>query len=150
MKATPGLIIGCSMLAAILIIATAITLGALSAEVRIPGTGNIVAVNVGVYSNAACTSPLVTINWGSIGPGENKQVTCYVKSLSNVQTTFTLNAVNFNSTQASQYLSLSWNRQGYSAAPGEVVQAILTLHVDQAVQGLAGFSFDCVITASGG
>jgi hypothetical protein len=136
-----------------LVAATILTLGALgllTAEVRIPGTGNIVAVNVGVYSNAACTSPLVTINWGSIGPGENKQVTCYMKSLSNVQTTITLSAINFNSTQASQYLSLSWNRQGYNAAPGEVVQATLTLQVNSAVQGLAGFSFDCVITASGG
>jgi hypothetical protein len=148
-----NVVVGCFILGAVLFAATILTLGVLgllSAEVRIPGTGNVVAVNVGVYSNSACTNPLTTINWGSVGPGEEKQFTCYVKSLSNVPTTLTLGAANFNSTQASQYLSLSWNRQGYNVAPGEIVTATLTLHVDQAVQGLAGFSFDCIFTASGG
>ena len=150
MKGTQGLFICCALLAVVLLAATFVTIAALSGEVRIPGTGNIVAVNVKVYTNSACTTELVTINWGSLAPGESKQVTCCVKSLSTVSTTLSLGSGNFNSTQANQYLSLSWNRQSYSAEPGEVVSATLTLHVDQAVQGFAGFSFDCIITASGG
>ena len=119
-------------------------------QVKIPTVGNIVTVNVAVFSDHACTSQIVMIDWGTLAPGESKIITCYIKSLSNVDSSFSMSAANWNSTQASLYLSVSWNREGYLAKPNEVVPASFTLHVDSAVQNVTGFSFDVIISATGG
>jgi hypothetical protein len=119
-------------------------------QVKIPTIGNIVTLNVGVFSDPACTIQIVMIDWGTLAPGESKTVTCYIKSLSNVDSSFSMSTANWNSTQASLYLSVSWNREGYLAKPNEVVPASFTLHVDSAVQNVTGFSFDVIISATGG
>jgi hypothetical protein len=119
-------------------------------QVKIPTIGNIVTLNVGVFSDPACTIQIVMIDWCTLAPGESKTVTCYIKSLSNVDSSFSMSTANWNSTQASLYLSVSWNREGYLAKPNEVVPASFTLHVDSAVQNVTGFSFDVIISAAGG
>jgi hypothetical protein len=119
-------------------------------QVKIPTIGNIVALNVEVFSDPACATPLVMVDWGVLEPGESKTMVCYIKSLSNVNSSLSMSVANWNSTQASLYLSASWNREGYLARPNEAVPASLTLHVDSAVQNVTGFSFDIIISASGG
>jgi hypothetical protein len=119
-------------------------------QVKIPTIGNIVTVNVAVFSDPACTTQIMMIDWGTLAPGESKTITCYIKSLSNVDSSFSMSATNWNSTQASLYLSVSWNKEGYLAKPNEVVSASFTLHVDSAVQNVTGFSFDVIISATGG
>jgi hypothetical protein len=119
-------------------------------QVKIPTIGNIVTVNVAVFSDPTCTTQIMMIDWGTLAPGESKTITCYIKSLSNVDSSFSMSAANWNSTQASLFLSVSWNREGYLAKPNEVVPASFTLHVDSAVQNVTGFSFDVIISATGG
>ena len=119
-------------------------------QVKIPTIGNIVTVNVAVFSDPACTIQIVMIDWGTLAPGESKTVICYIKSLSNVDSSFSMSAATWNSTQASLYLSVSWNREGYIAKSNEVVPASFTLHVDSSVQNITGFSFDVIISATGG
>jgi hypothetical protein len=119
-------------------------------QVKIPTVGNIVTVDVAVFSDPACMTQIVLIDWGTVAPDESKTIICYIKSLSNVDSSFSMSAANWNSTQASLYLSVSWNREGYLAKPNEVVPASFTLHVDSAVQNVTGFSFDIIISATGG
>jgi hypothetical protein len=119
-------------------------------QVEIPTIGNIVTVNVAVFSDPTCTTQIVMIDWGTLAPGESKTIICYIKSLSNVDSSFSMSIANWNSTQASLYLSVSWNREGYLAKPNEVVPASFTLLVDSAVQNVTGFSFDVIISATGG
>jgi hypothetical protein len=47
-----------------------------------------VAVNVGVYSDAACTLNLTSIDWGNVYPRGSVSRTIYVKNTGNVPMTF--------------------------------------------------------------
>ena len=49
-----------------MLVGSALTLAALSAQRAIPSSGLVVAVNVEVYSDAACTLNLTSIDWGSV------------------------------------------------------------------------------------
>src|SRR3989337_2086476 len=47
-----------------MIVGSAVTFAVLNVQGAIPSTGLVVAVNVGVYSDAACTLNLTSIDWG--------------------------------------------------------------------------------------
>ena len=148
MRISRGLSFGFVTIALVTVVGLA--LAAQYFQVKIPTIGNIVTVNVAVFSDPACTTQVVMIDWGTLAPGESKTIICYIKSLSNVDSSFSMSAANWNSTQASLYLSVWWNREGYLAKPNEVVPTSFTLHVDSAVQNVTGFSFDVMISATGG
>jgi hypothetical protein len=139
-------LLGLSVLAVMLSVVAAY--GIQQSQVRIPATGNVKAIGIGVYSDHACTVALSSIDWGLLSPGESKSVTFYLKSLSNVNASISLSNGNWAPTIASSYISLSWNREGYRMVPGEVVSAVLTLQVSSSIQGVNSFSFDAIVTAA--
>ena len=47
-------------------VGSAVTLAVVNVQRAIPSSGLVVAVNVGVYSDAACTLNLTLIDWGSV------------------------------------------------------------------------------------
>jgi hypothetical protein len=138
--------LGVSVLAIMLSLAAAY--GLLQVQVRIPATGNVKAVNIGVFSDQACSVALSSIDWGLMSPGESKSFTFYLKSLSNVNASLFLSNGNWEPSIAGGYISLSWNREGYRMAPGEIISAVLTLQVSSSIQGVSSFSFDAVVTAA--
>lgn len=140
-----GKLVSFSFLAVLLSIAAAY--GVLQVQVRIPATGNVKAIGLEVFSDQACTNALSNIDWGFVSPGENKTFTCYLKSLSNVNSSFALAVGNWVPTSANNSISLSWNRESYSAVPGEIVLAVLMLQVSSSIQGVSGFSFDVIVTS---
>jgi hypothetical protein len=117
-------------------------------QIRIPATGNVKAIGLGVYSDPDCANTLSNINWGSLSPGENKTFTFYLKSLSTVNSSLILSFGNWEPSLAGSYIGLSWNRNGYCMVPGEVVSAVLLLQVSSSIEGISSFSFDAIITAS--
>jgi pyruvate/2-oxoacid:ferredoxin oxidoreductase alpha subunit len=46
-----------------MLVGSAVTFAVLNVQRAIPSTGLVVAVNVGVYSDAACTLNLTSIDW---------------------------------------------------------------------------------------
>ena len=130
-----------------LLFAVTFAYGVQQVQVRIPATGNVKAINIGVYSDQACINALSSIDWGLLAPGENKSVTFYLKSLSNVNASLSLSNGNWAPSIASSYISLSWNRETYHILPGEVLSAILTLQVSSSIQGVSSFNFDAIVTA---
>jgi hypothetical protein len=46
-------------------------------QVRVPATGNIMAIGLGVYGDQACTTALSSIDWGLLEPGTSKTATCF-------------------------------------------------------------------------
>ncbi|MCW4048052.1 MAG: hypothetical protein NWE99_10930 [Candidatus Bathyarchaeota archaeon] len=131
------------------VILTGVLVGAvLVSQVHIPAVGNVKTVGIEAFSDANYAVPLTQINWGALSPGETKNFTCYVKSTSNVNASLTVATNNWSPSQAATYITLNWNREGTIIKPGEVLTAIFTIQVSQAVQNVSSFNFDIVITAT--
>jgi len=108
LKASRRIVCGVATFALVVIVGVAFA--AQYFQVKIPATGNIVALNVAVFNDPTCSIPIVRIDWGMLGPGESKTVACYIKSLSNVDSSLSMSAANWTSSQASFYLSVAWKR----------------------------------------
>jgi hypothetical protein len=116
-------------------------------QVRIPASGDIKAVGLEVFSDPACTIPLVSVDWGLLSPGETKSVACYLKSTSNVNASLLLSLAGWDPAEAEEFITLVWDQEGAVITPDTVLPAEFTLHVDSAVHGISSFSFDVVISA---
>jgi hypothetical protein len=117
-------------------------------QALITGTGKIVSVSIGIYSDQACTTPLSTIDWGTLSPGQTKTVTCYIKSTSTIDSTLSMATGSWSPSSASSYITCSWNHAGYKISSGEVVSATVTLTVSQSITGISAFSFTITVTAT--
>jgi hypothetical protein len=128
---------------------TVLASGFMQSSVRIVGRGTVKAVGVGVFWDSNCTNPVSFIDWGMVEPGSMNNVTVYVRNEGNVAAGLSLATENWNPSNASDYLALSWNYDGRQLNPLEVVQVTLTLAISSSVQGITSFSFDIIISASG-
>jgi hypothetical protein len=129
---------------------TVCTTGLLTANQAVNSTGTITAVNVGVYSNSACTQNLTSINWGTISPGDSVTRTIYVKNTGNTRITLAMTKTNWNPSTANGPITVAWNAENQSLDPGNVATATLTLSVSSSISGITNFSVDIVITGTGG
>jgi hypothetical protein len=111
-------------------------------------TGTIETIGVGVYSNIQCSSPLTSIAWGTLEPGENQTVICYIKNEADLPSTLSMYASNWNPSSTENYLTLSWNYDGGYINPDDSVQVAFTLSVDESIEGVTSFSFDITIVGS--
>lgn len=116
---------------------------------RISSGGAVKAIGVMIYSDASATTRLTSIDWGILEPDESKSVTLYIRNEGNYAVTLSLLTENWNPSIASQHMTLSWNREGQSVNPSEIVDATLTLAVSPGVSGITDFYFDVVIIGSG-
>jgi hypothetical protein len=133
------------------LLATGLTLttaAVLSGSQNVDLDGTITAVNVQIYSDAACTQPISTIHVGALNPGSTFTKSIYVKNNGNIPVTLTMTTNNWNPTSASSYLTLSWNRQNYVLNQGLSREAILTLTVASDTGELENFSFSATITGT--
>jgi hypothetical protein len=126
---------------------TLVTAGIIATQ-TIPSNGTITTVNVGVYSNINCTENCTAINWGSLYPGNSTSITVYVKNTGTVPITLTMNANNWNPTNADDYLTIEWNQQNTELDVGESVAANLTLTADPDTGDLQDFNCNIVITGT--
>lgn len=122
--------------------------GALVAYQKIPNTGTVTAVGVGVYWNSACTSNVTSIDWGTLTPSSTVSKMIYIKNEGNKRISLSMTMANWNPTSASKYITLTWNRQGTVLEAGQVVQATLVLSVSPSITGVTNFSFEITITGT--
>ena len=128
------------------VLLTLTTLGALSNSQNVDLSGTIATVNVDIYSDNACTQPCTTVNVGTLNPGSTFTQTVYVKNNGSIPVTLSMNTNNWNPITASDYLTLSWNRQNQILNPGLSCEATLTLTVGTNTDNLTSFSFSVTIT----
>jgi hypothetical protein len=129
-------------------ILTLTTLAALSTSRTIPISGTITAVNVELYSDAACTQPCTALSFGTVDPGSTATQNVYVKNIGTVAVTLSMSVNNWNPTNAGSYLALSWNRGNYVLNAGNSVQATLTLTASTNTGSLTTFSCAATITGT--
>jgi hypothetical protein len=114
----------------------------------LPSSGNIAALNVGIYSDYACTQKLEAIDWGDIAPGGAINKVIYLKNTGSTQITLSMTATNWNPTNADGLISLTWDKEDTKLSKGEVTTAILTLTVAESVIDITYFSVTILICGS--
>lgn len=114
-------------------------------------SGNIhieASPGIGVYSNQYGTSPLTSLNWGTLEPGQGQSITTYIKNEGNTPVTLSLQISGWAPPSAQNYLTVSWDYNDQIIDVGEIYQITLTLDVDPDITGITNFSFDITILAT--
>lgn len=138
-------------------IGVAVTLvgSTLIASVVIPYEGKVTTpspppppstVEIGTYWDSGCTSKFSSVNVGDVQAGSVTSTTVYVRNEGNTAVTLSMRTENLNPPEASNDITLSWDYDGQSVSPDQVIQVILTLSVSSQISGITNFNFDCVIT----
>jgi len=122
--------------------------GLLTAYQRIPNTGDVKAVGVGVYWDGECTDNVTSIDWGFLEPGATSNVTVYIQNEGNMPVRLNMTTDNWSPLSASNHITLNWSCEGYVLNSGSAVQAVLTISVSSNITEVTSFSFDIVITGT--
>jgi len=125
--------------------------------------------NLGVeaYWDKNLENKTETIDWSTIWLGTSKNVTLYIRSISNIETTLKLKTANWTfrdsnnkivaePSNSSPYINLTWNYNETTVRPDETVQVTLSLCVDHSTDfseflianDVKEFSFDIIISTS--
>jgi len=121
----------------------------LQQNTTISNVGEVKGIGVGIYWDQSCTTEVSSINWGTIEPGSSKNVTVYIRNEGNSVVNLTMYASNWNPSNASDYIDLSWDYGGQSIDVSEVLEVTFTLVISTEIQGITSFSFDIVVIGSG-
>jgi hypothetical protein len=105
-------------------------------------------VGIEVYWDVKCTSRVDSIEWGPIGPGEEKQVTVFVKNKGKSQVFLSYFVSNWNSFELMDWLQLTWDYSGQPLSFKDTVQVVFTLRATEGAQQKDGFSFDITIVGN--
>jgi len=102
-------------------------------------------VGVGVYWDNNCGNTVSFVDWGIVEPGSVKNVVVYVRNEGNSPVSLSMFGDNWNPSEASNYMTLSWDYASQTVDPQEVVQTTLTLSTSPSIEGITNFSFDIII-----
>jgi len=96
-------------------------------NLTLPTIGTIKTIGVEAYWDPNCENKTETIDWDTVWPGSTKNVTLYIRSVSNVKTALHLNTSNITPSNISEYLNLSWNYDGTPLNPDGIIPVTLFL-----------------------
>lgn len=130
------------------VVLVVVTSGLLTANQNVPAGGTISAVNLGVYSDSACTQPLTTITFGMVTPGTQVTQTLYIKNTGNVAENLTMAVNTWSPANAGTYLTITWTPTSSTLAAGASTSATLTLTASASAGALSTFSVNIVFTGS--
>ena len=140
-----GVLIAIGIVGMMLIIATA---GLLSTNQTLSASGTIAGINLGVYSDAACTVPITTVSWGTLSPGTQVTQTIYVKNTGNIAENLTMATNTWTPSNAGTYLTITWSPTLSTLTAGQSTLATLTLTALSGASALTTFSCNIVITGT--
>jgi hypothetical protein len=132
-----------------LLVGSALTYAALQVSFSIPTSGSVFAVNVGVFSDSACTVNLTSISWGAVSPGESVDRTVYVKNTGNAPITLSMTTSGWSPAAANGPITISWNKEGTVLNAGQSTAATITLSTSSGISGITDFSVNIIVTGSG-
>jgi len=124
-------------------------LGAMTATLTLPNTATISAsTGINIYSDPSCTTPVTSINWGTLTPGQQATQTFFVKNTGSVRVTLSMATGNWNPSTAQQYITVGWNYSGSILNAGSSIPVRFTLTISPTVSGITTFSFTINITCT--
>jgi hypothetical protein len=114
----------------------------------IPTSGKIRAYGVGIYWDSTCNEAVTSLDWGIAEPGLTQNVAFYLRNEGNAPITIYLDTENWSPQTAATYMTLSWDYNGASINPDQVIQVTLTLSISSSIEGITNFAFDIIISQS--
>ena len=108
-------------------------------------SGIMADVDIGVYSDNACTQTTSSINWGTCYAEENTTVILYVKNLGTVDTTISVTTNNWAPANAENHYLLYASCDGYTLTAGEVLETTFRLYPLSTASQFDTFAFDIII-----
>lgn len=139
------ILIGCALSLSMLTQA----MSSMQANMKISNQGALKTVGVGVYWDAGLTNKVSSIDWGILEPSLNVNKTVYIRNEGNAAATLSMTTSNWSPSNATNYITLSWNYSNQTLNVNEAIQVKLTLAVSSTIAGITNFSFDITIAASG-
>jgi len=124
-------------------------LGQSNIALSIGSQGTVKAMGVGVYLDSSCSNAVSFVDWGTIEPDSAKNIAVYVRNEGNGIITLILGTDNWTPSNASNYMTLSWDYADQPIDLQEVVQITLTLSTSPDIEGITNFSFDIIINTIG-
>jgi len=124
-------------------------MSALLERLTLSAAGTVKAIGVGVYWDSDCTNQVTTIDFGLNEPGSTKNVAVFVRNEGSSPAMLSFETENWNPSNATDYMSLTWDDAGEVIDVDEVVQVTLSLSVSNTIEEITNFSFDIVIIGSG-
>ena len=107
--------------------------------------GTIKTIGVEAYWDPNLENITETFDWKTLWPGATKNITLYIRSVSNVKTNLTLNMTNVNPANISEYFNISWNYKETTIYPEETIQVTLFLSIS-AEKSLVRYLVDNEVT----
>lgn len=120
--------------------------GVVISSQSISSGGVITSLNVEIFNDNNCTQPCNNIAWGSLTPGDSINQTIYIKNCGNKPITVIMTTENWSPTNASSYLTLSWDKENSNLNPNQIIQASLILTAESDITSITEFDFDIIIT----
>jgi hypothetical protein len=117
------------------------------ASSTISSVGTFKAIGIGVYWDDDLTRSVSTLDWGFLTPGTQKTFTVYICNEGNLPLTLSISTSNWNPSDASNFMTLTWSYTGQTITAGITLPVTLTLTVSGSITGISNFNFD--ITAVG-
>jgi hypothetical protein len=106
-----------------------------------------VGKSIDVFWDANCRNAIGSIDWGTLLPGDKKNVTVYVRNEGESGTILALNVSDWVPVQAPNYLNVGWNYSGTTVQPGQTVPILLTLEVNSGISGIANFGVNITVSS---
>ena len=123
--------------------------GLLNTSKVLQSSGSVKAINVEVYWDNNCTQVVNAVDWGTPDPGDDVNTTVYIRNSGTASMNLSLTTSSWTPAEAANYITLSWDREGFVLNADEVTQAVLTLSVSDMISGIVDFSFNIVIEGTG-
>ena len=96
-------------------------------NLTLPTIGNIKTLGVEAYWDPDGENRTETIYWETVWAGTTRNVTLYIRSVSNVETTLHIHTSNITPPEISEYIDLSWDYNGSVFSPDEIIPVTLFL-----------------------
>lgn len=121
-------------------------LAVLTVQWSMQGTGSIRGVGLGVYWDPECTNATSSLDFGLLTPGSSRDFDLYLRNEGDLDLNLSMTSENWDSANATDYLTLTWDREGQQIIPDEVIACVITLYVSEDIEGISSFSLDIIVS----
>jgi len=128
------------LILALTLIAIAITV--MISQISIQNIGTVKTVGLEAYKDEALTEQLSFVDWGLVAPSENKTFPAWIKNAGTTDLKLGMWTDNWNPTNASNYMVLTWNYDDSLVSVDQSVPVVFTLSINTTVTDITDFGFD--------